>query len=259
MAKVVTRYRKGFPPATPGPIPGVPLYDPLAFGPARAGSLHTVAHVAPGLGDSVASFIYSALGQGLAAARAATTTGGSAMASLFTGGGASLGSTDWGSLIGGIGQAVAGIYATKAQTRQLKQLNRLMGTRSLVPTAAFAPATVPAASGGLGGLGGLLGGMLGGMGAGLLPDINLPGGLEEGGTGLFGPDLFAPTQAGARQRMIDAPHPTTGERVYWRPVGRPIMFAGDKTLLLRTRKLVRKVSSAAGCGVAGGRFRRRRR
>lgn len=248
--------------ATPGSIPGVPLYDPVAF--VGEPSLHQVAHVAPGLGDSVASFIYSALGQARAAL-SPNTSGGSNVATLFTGQGASLGSNDWAGILGTIGNTVAGIYSTKAQTKQLKQLNRLLGgggaLASLSPTM-FAPATVPAASaGGLGGAAaGALGGLLGGM-LGLdrpITDV-LPGGLEESGTGLFGPDLFRPTARGARQRMIDAPHPVTGERVYWRPVGRPVMFAGDRTLLLRTRKVVRKLSGAAGCGVAGRTFRRRRR
>lgn len=193
--------------------------------------------------------------------------GGGIMASLFTGGaGVTGGGADWGSLLGSVGSAITGIYQTKAQTKQLKALNRLLsgGSRSLTPSTSamvpsmFAPvATVPAATG-TGALGGLLGGLLGGGLAGsLLPDINLPGGLEEGGTGMFGPDLFAPTNAGARQRMIDAPHPTTGERVYWRPVGRPLMFSGDAALLKRTRKLARKLD--AGCGSARATFRRRRR
>jgi len=188
---------------------------------------------------------------------------GAPMPTLFSGTGAEAfgsGGTDWGSILGGIGQSIAGIYQTKATTRQLKQMNRLLGGRAGMVTS-FAPsavATVPAAAG-AGGWGsaaaGALGGAIGGI-LGLGPDL-LPGGLEEAGTGIFGPDLFAPTRAGARQRMIDAPHPTTGERVFWRPVGRPILFAGDKTLLLRTRKLARKLN--AGCGVASRTFRRRRR
>jgi hypothetical protein len=71
--------------------------------------------------------------------------------------------------------------------------------------------------------------------------------------------LFRPTNAGQRQNMLDAVNPATGERQFWRPVGRPIMFTGDAALLKRTRKLVRKMSTTAGCGVAGRTFRRRRR
>jgi hypothetical protein len=176
------------------------------------------------------------------------------------------GGTDWGGLVGTIGGQVAGIFQQKEQNKMLKRLMR--GTRGTIgsgsyggfPVNTFAPSGVPAATGGgisaMGGLAGL------GIGAlGLLPELGdmLPGGLEESGTGLFGPDLFAVGAASRRQRMIDAVHPTTGERVYWRPVGRPIMFTGDAALLKRTRKMVRKMSSTAGCGVAGRTFRRRRR
>lgn len=266
--RIIQRFKKGQPiPTTPGSIPGVPLYDPAAL--VGEPSLHNVVHVAPGLGDSVASMIYSALGAGLAGlARVPASVANyltpnrstPTVAQLFSSGGASLSGTDWSGILGGIGQAVAGIYSTKAQTKQLKQLNRLLlgsSAMSFAPAATVPAATVPAATGFGGLLGGALGGLLGGA-LGLGPDL-LPGGLEEGGTGLFGPDLFNPTRAGARQRMIDAVHPTTGERVYWRPVGRPVMFAGDRTLLLRTRKVVRKMQGAAGCGVAGRPFRRRRR
>lgn len=197
--------------------------------------------------------------------------------SLFTGqgagglGGGGYGMTDWGGLVGSLGQGVIGIFQAKQANKALKRLNRLaMGGRpQMMPSLAglggglasgFAPATVPAAAAGGSildslGLGGLLGG-LGGIASGLGPDI-LPGGLEESGTGVFGPDLFKPTASSARQRMIDAVHPGTGERVFWRPVGRPIMFAGDAALLKRTRKLARKMN--AGCGAARPTFRRRRR
>ena len=192
-------------------------------------------------------------------------TSGGRMMSLFTGQGAGTwggGGTDWGSVIGGLGQGVLSIFAMKQQNKQLKRLSRLQAG-AFMPSlpSMFAPSAggVPAAAG-AGGWGALPG-ILGAAGAGILglgPDL-LPGGLEEGGTGLFGQDLFKPTNAGQRQRMIDAVNPATGERVYWRPVGRPIMFTGDRHLLIRTRKTVRKMSGAAGCGVAGGRFRRRRR
>lgn len=159
--------------------------------------------------------------------------------------------------LGSIGNTVAGIYATKAQNKQLRQMQRLAMPRFPQQQGLGFLQGVPAASGGLGAFGaGALGGALGS----LLPSLGgmtdvLPGGLEESGTGVFGPDLFAPTRASARQRMIDAVHPGTGERVFWRPVGRPIMFAGDAALLRRTRKLARKLN--AGCGAGRATFRRR--
>jgi hypothetical protein len=180
-------------------------------------------------------------------------------------GGGFTGSTDWGGLIGGIGNSIAGIYQAKAQTSQLNAMRKLLNRQTPAVYQTSFAGGVPAASGGLGmslgpaastvlgGLGGLLGGALG-----LGPDV-LPGGLEESGTGLFGLDLFRPTESSARQRMLDAVHPGTGERVYWRPVGRPIMFAGDRALLLKTRKVLRKMNGPAGCGPAGRRAVRRRR
>jgi len=196
------------------------------------------------------------------------TTQGRQPMNVFSGGG---GGTDWGGLIGSLGGQVAGIFAQKEQNKMLKRLMRRSGGGAFIGGSpatgygvgmpmSFAPAGVPAVGGGISAAGGLAG--LGSLGAlGLLPELGdlLPGGLEESGTGIFGPDLFAVGANSRRQRMIDAVHPTTGERVYWRPVGRPIMFTGDASLLKRTRKMVRKMSSTAGCGFGGRTFRRRRR
>jgi len=183
---------------------------------------------------------------------------------VFSGGGG----TDWGGIIGSLGGQVAGIFAQKEQNKMLKRLMRTNRGAFLggSPTTGYGIgmgfAGVPAATGGISAMGGLAGlGSLGAGALGLLPELGdmLPGGLEESGTGIFGPDLFAVGANSRRQRMIDAVHPTTGERVYWRPVGRPIMFTGDAALLKRTRKMVRKMSSNAGCGFGGRTFRRRRR
>jgi hypothetical protein len=248
------------PPSPANPFPGV--FDP-ASGPGAA----------PGLGDSLMGFIYSSLfyNPQTAAAAAAPNNQEPNMAGLFDAGGATLGGgTDWGAIIGGIGSQIAGIYQTKQQN---KLLRRMMGGRRgpvmnlgggiVGPGGALGAnfAGVPAVStGGFAG-GAAAAGALAGLGLGLLPELGdmLPGGLEESGTGLFGPDLFRVGAASQRQRMIDAVHPTSGERVYWRPVGRPIMFTGDAALLKRTRKMVRKMSSQAGCGFGGRPFRRRRR
>ncbi len=153
--------------------------------------------------------------------------------------------------LGGIASVLPSVLAQREQTKQLKALAKLVGGRTLGAGSAFvAPSANPAVvSQGFGPLAGILAGAAaGGLGsvlAGLGPDL-LPGGLEESGTGFFGPDLFAPTAASARQRMIDAPHPTSGERVYWRPVGRPILFAGDLSLLRMTRKKLRRFAGPAG-------------
>jgi hypothetical protein len=258
----------------PQGIPGLPqlswqpgLGDPWS-GPA--------ANMPAGVGDSMLGFIYSALGYGMSGlGQAPNNTGVTNVAGLFDGGGAGLGGgTDWGSIIGGIGSQIAGIYSTKAQNKQLRRLMKLGLGGARAPIYNAIPQTgggylasgfsgVPAVSTGgfAGGLGAAAAGALGGLGLGLLPELGdmLPGGLEEAGTGLFGPDLFKVGAASQRQRMIDAVHPTSGERVYWRPVGRPIMFTGDAALLKRSRKMVRKLSSSAGCGFGGRTFRRRRR
>lgn len=199
-------------------------------------------------------------------AAAAPNNTGAAPMTLFGGGASTSGGFDWGGLIGSIGSSAIQIMNAKQQNKMLKRLTRLQagGGLGALSSGFVAPSAVPAVTGGsqLGsvlqtlGLGGLAGGA-----ASLLPELGdmLPGGLEESGTGLFGPDLFRVGAQSRSQRMIDAVHPTSGERVYWRPVGRPIMFTGDAALLKRTRKMVRKMSSQAGCGLGGRTFRRRRR
>jgi len=253
----------------PEPIPGLPMaipYGPPASAASGLGSPWggPFANMPAGIGDSVLGFIYSSFFQGMNPNNWATPNTPTEATPMNVFGGGTQGGTDWGGLIGELGGQVAGIFAQKEQNKMLKRLMR--GTRGAIGSGGyggfntFAPAAgVPAATGGA--WAGTAGGLLGAGALGLLPELGdmLPGGLEESGTGLFGPDLFAVGATSRRQRMIDAVHPTTGERVYWRPVGRPIMFTGDAALLKRTRKMVRKMSSTAGCGVAGRTFRRRRR
>jgi hypothetical protein len=175
-----------------------------------------------------------------------------------TGGGlGGLGGTDWGGLISQIGNATFGYLGAKQQNKQLNKLLRLTGGGGLANSFVG-----PAAGMGAGSILGSGGSILAGAGAGLAgllglgPDM-LPGGLEEGGTGMFGPDLFAPTAASSRQRMIHAEHPTSGEMVYWRPVGRPVLFSGDLQLLKRTRKTIGRYCAPAG--IQRARRGRRRR
>lgn len=225
---------------------GGSVLDPSGFGSAGETATQRAAAWGPGAAFSFAS---RQLEQAGARALAALEE----RMSLFASTGASSG-FDWGGLLGGITSGLGQWAAARSQERQLRTMNRMLRPRAMPMT--FAPSGVPAAAGT--DLTSVLLGGLGAAGATLLPDI-LPGGLEEGGTGIFGPDLFRPTASSARQRMIDAVHPGTGERVYWRPVGRPIMFAGDRALLMRTRKVLRKMSGPAGCGPAGRRAVRRRR
>lgn len=187
---------------------------------------------------------------------------------VFSSGGGGWGGTDWGSIIGGVANLGFGYATAKQQAKALKRLAKL---RMNVPS--FGAGSMLQQLGGVGGgpimnfapsassgLGGALAGALGGLATGLtLPSLGgltdmLPGGLEEGGTGVFGPDLFAPVAGGRRQRMISAPN-DSGEMVYWRPVGKPVMFTGDLALLKRTRKVLGKFNSfgPARC------LRRRRR
>lgn len=221
-----------------------------------------------GLADHPQGIALSALGS----AQALINQGVRNMGLMFTAGGADTSSSGggWGGggggfwdALGSIGGAVAGIYQAKEQNKALRRMQRgAMPTMQFPPSAYGVPAAQGFAPGAIGGaIGRAAPWLLGGLGAaagsaGLLPDV-MPGGLEESGTGMFGPDLFRPTAASARQRMIDAVHPGTGERVYWRPVGRPILFAGDAALLRRTRKLASKLN--VGCGSARRTFRRRRR
>jgi len=178
------------------------------------------------------------------------------------GGWSSGGGTDWGSLLGNVAQLGFGYAGAKQQAKALKRLAKL---RLNVPTfgsplaTGFAGPMVPASGGGatFGGPGALA---IGGAGLALgnfggLTDM-LPGGLEEGGTGIFGPDLFAPTAASKRQRMISAPN-ASGEMVYWRPVGKPVLFSGDLSLLKRTRKVLGKYGSFGRARCLPGRKRRR--
>jgi len=189
--------------------------------------------------------------------------------SIFSGGttGGTFGGGDWASAITGLGNGVLNLLAQKQQVKALKKMQRIQmrgaitgpgGATGMNLISAFAPSGVPATTGGLGAAGGgalaaaiaSMFGLPGGVG-----DI-LPGGLEESGTGLFGLDLFRPTAAGQRQRMLDATNPATGERQYWRPVGKPVLFAGDVALNRRIQKIARKVGGGSRCAPT---FRRRRR
>lgn len=244
--------------------PGTPLYAGRLFADQFFGPLRQVG----GLGPVAPLYGYYGSELARALARSGTGTARGGLMGLFTGsgGGFDFGGGPLGGLIGGVAQGVTDIFTLKQQTKLLKQLNRLRaggitpsGIGGITPSG-FAGG-VPAAGGVdlaslLGGLG--LGGMLGG-GLGGIADA-LPGGLEEGGTGLFGPDLFSPTAASSRQNMIDAPHPRTGERVYWRPVGRPILFSGDAAVMRRAKKVCSRFMTRSGFGgVARGRRRFRRR
>lgn len=237
--------------------PGTPLYAGRNFADEFFGPLRKVG----GLGPVAPLYGY----YGSEVARALARSGGPARGGLMAlfagtgGGGFDFGGGALGGLIGGVAQGVTDIFTLKQQTKLLKQLNRLRAG-GITPTGFAGGGIVP--SGGLGvpaAVGGLSALALGLPSVGGILDA-LPGGLEESGTGLFGPDLFSPTAASARQNMLDAPHPRTGERVYWRPVGRPILFSGDAAVMRRAKKVCSRFMTRAGFGgVARGRRRFRRR
>lgn len=192
---------------------------------------------------------------------------------LMGGGTMGGGGFDWGGFATQAANIIGGIYSTKAQTKLLRQMNR-MGSRQFLAAAtgrlpvgplnyAMPFSGVPAASGSAGG--GQLGSVLATLGlGGLLPSPGgiadvLPGGLEEigAGTGLFGLDMFEPTKSGQRARpLLMANNPSSGRVNFWRSVGAPMLFRGD----LRVAKLVNKVAQRASRGrTRAGCFPRRKR
>ena len=242
--------------------PGTPLYAGANFADQFFGPLRQVG----GLGPIAPLYTYYRS----EVARMLARRGG--LMTLFGGSTGGFGTGSFGGLGAGLADAVLrgtfGYLGAKQQTKQLRALAKIMGGGGISPygfggitpsAMSFAPG-VPAAGAGID-ISSILAGGLGALGGalGLGPDI-LPGGLEESGTGLFGPDLFSPTAASSRQNMIDAPHPRTGERVYWRPVGRPILFSGDAAVMRRAKKVCSRFMTRAGFGGAARvrrRFRRR--
>lgn len=105
---------------------------------------------------------------------------------------------------------------------------------------AFLPGGAPIQQAGLGGA--VLGGIIGGLGTEALGlfgsgGSNLPSlpGVAPGG-------IFRVTQPGLRARaLFHITNPSTGNEVWYRNVGRPILFSGD----LRTCKRVGKIARMA--------------
>jgi len=76
---------------------------------------------------------------------------------------------------------------------------------------------------------GFIGGVLGGE--------LLSGALAGGGGGT---PMFRPTMAGARAQFFRTQNPATGQDVWFRPAGRPILFSGDLTACKRVNKVARR-------------------
>ncbi len=87
--------------------------------------------------------------------------------------------------------------------------------------------------------GALIAGAFGGGLGGILGQLGFGG---DSGDLPFGGALFRQTMAGVRARsLVRVTNPVTGNDVWYRNVGRPILFAGD----FQTVKRVRKVAALA--------------
>lgn len=75
-------------------------------------------------------------------------------------------------------------------------------------------------------------GLLGGVAGGAAVDLAFAGG--GGGT-----PMFRPTAVGARAMFFRTPNPATGQDVWFRPAGRPILWSGDVTACRRVKKVAR--------------------
>jgi hypothetical protein len=90
----------------------------------------------------------------------------------------------------------------------------------------------------LGALGRAIPGMIAGYGIGeafdspQLPAVAGGGVMAAGGT-----PMFRPTMAGYRAQTFRAQNPATGQDVYFKPAGRPILWSSDLTACKRVRKV----------------------
>jgi hypothetical protein len=94
----------------------------------------------------------------------------------------------------------------------------------------------PASLAGLGGavirqLPGVVGGFLGG--AAIDAALTGPGG---------GTPMFKQTMSGARSMFFRTQNPVTGQDVWFRPAGRPVLWSGDFSACKRVKKVARKAS-----------------
>ena len=172
------------------------------------------------------------------------------------------GGFDWGGFANAASGLAMNIMSQKQQNKMLKRLTKLggagMGSALSFAgnPAALGFAGVPAAAGAAStGLGSVLQSILGGAAAGTAVGglgglgFNLPGGLEEvgSGTGVFGLDMFEPGRSSQRaRRLLMANNPTTGNPTFWRHVGSPVLFSGDLAL----NKRIQKIAPAGGAGAA---------
>lgn len=130
---------------------------------------------------------------------------------------------------GGIGDlitsAIPAIGNIFLQRELIKQQRKLLQSGFAAAPSGF-PAIPAVGAAGLGALGFGFPGF----------DLPLPGGLEEAGTGLFGPDLFVPATARDRPRSeFSVMH--DGKCHTWRYAGRPILYSSDRSIARRFAKL----------------------
>jgi hypothetical protein len=100
--------------------------------------------------------------------------------------------------------------------------------------AIFQPASLLGAGGAIARqLPGIVGGFLGGAAI----DAGLSG-LSAGG----GTPMFRQTMSGARSMFFRTQNPVTGQDVWFRPAGRPVLWSGDFSACKRVKKVARKAS-----------------
>jgi hypothetical protein len=80
-------------------------------------------------------------------------------------------------------------------------------------------------------------GMAGGLLAGELFESMTSGPAAGGAT-----PMFKPTATSARPMFFRVPNPVTGQDVWFRPAGRPILWSGDLSACKRVKKVARRAS-----------------
>ena len=154
------------------------------------------------------------------------------------------GGSDWGGVLqSGLG-AIANVAMAKIQAKALRRAS--LGFAAGVP-ASPSPLMIPGLDQG-GSIWDALGRVLAPAAGSLLAGDETPVAT--------GPATACPTRKPGPPRLVGAVDNATGRSVFYRYVGRPILFAGDYTTLKTARKAV---SRFGGAGVTGRTFRRRRR
>lgn len=93
---------------------------------------------------------------------------------------------------------------------------------------------------GLAGLGGAVMRQLPAIGAGLGLGELMESFQGGGGGAAGGTPMFKPTQAGYTAQTFRAQNPSTGQDVFFRPAGRPILWSSDLSACKRVKKIARR-------------------